>query len=151
MKKHFMMCYLAVLILSTSMFLGAQPSAVTSSPACMTEQALVSKRAKDVVVELMNEGGKFTGGGNRFCIKFRNSRDGRPVDVHEVSVEFSQLVGRIHERPILAQIMQESGGEYLAHVDLGRQYYNPAAYYAVVRYFDLAGKEKKTRFLLSVE
>ena len=65
-------------------------------------------------------------------------------------MDFSQLVGRIQERSIVARLSHDSTGKYLGHVNLGRQFYNPAAYYGVVHYVDLGGKKRRARFLLAV-
>jgi len=133
------------------MFLGAQSLDATVPNICVVGKPIASRRSKDVVMVLMNENGKFTGGDNSLCVEFRNADDSGPVDVRSVSMDFSQLVGRIQQRPIMAQITQDSMGRYLGRVNLGRQYYNPAAYYAVIHYVDLAGKKKKERLLLSVK
>ena len=137
-------------VFSPTMFLGAQ-SFVDTPPVCMAGKTIASKRARDVIVLLVNEHGKFTGGDNRYCIEFTNAKEGGPVEVRDVRMDFSQLVGRMQERPVIAQITQDSVGRYLGSVNLGRQYYNPAAYYTVLRYVDFNGKKKKERFLLWVK
>jgi hypothetical protein len=149
--RNLTMWRIAIWILSITMFLGAQSLDATAPNICVVGKPIASKRSKDVVMVLMNENGKFTGGANSLCVEFRNADDGGPVDVRSVSMDFSQLVGRIQQRPIMAQITQDSVGKYRGRVNLGRQYYNPAAYYAVVHYLDLTGKERKVRFLLAVK
>ena len=138
-------------VLSSTMFLGAQSLDETHPDICAMGKPIASKRAKDVVIVLMNQHGVFTGGNNRFCLEFRKAEQGGPVEVRNLSMDFSQLVGRIQERPIMAQIAQGSAGRYLGRVNLGRQYYDPAAHYAVLHYLDLAGEKRKVRFLLSVK
>ena len=143
-------CRIAIGILSLTTLLRADSFVDTPSDGCVGK-TLASKRTNDVVTVLMNEQGRLAGGENSFCLEFRKPENGGPVDLRSVSVEFSQLVGRIQERPIVAQITETSVGTYLGQVNLGRQYYNPAAYYAVVRYLDLAGKKRKMRFYVSVK
>lgn len=110
-----------------------------------------SKLANDVVIVLMNEQGKLTAGDNDLCVVFRKVETGKPADVQNVSIDFSQLVGRIQETPIKAQVMQDDAGYYRGSINLGRQYYSPASYYAIVRYIDLAGKKRRVRFHLTVK
>jgi hypothetical protein len=145
------MCRIVIGILSPTMVLRAQSDVATPPDVCVGGKTLSSKRAKDVVAVLVNEQGKFTAGDNSFCIEFKRSEDGAPVEVRSVSIEFSQLVGRIQERPFVAQVTQESVGKYFGRVNLGRQYYKPASYYTIVHYLDLAGNKRKVRFLLSVK
>lgn len=149
--RNLTMCRVAIGILSSPMFLGAQSLAETHPDICVVGKPVATKRAKDVVIVLMNEHGTFTEGDNRFCIEFMKAEQSGPVEVRSVTMDFSQLVGRIQERPIMAQITQGSVGRYLGRVNLGRQYYNPAAYYAILHYLDLAGEKRKVRFLLSVK
>lgn len=149
--RNLTMCQVAIGILSLPIFLGAQSLDETHSDICVVGKPVATKRAKDVVIVLMNEHGTFTGGDNRFCVEFMKAEQGGPVEVRNVNMDFSQLVGRIQERPIVAQITGTSVGTYLGQVNLDRQYYNPAAYYAVVRYLDLGGKKRKMRFHVSVK
>lgn len=149
--RNLTMCRIAIGILSSPMFLGARSLDETPPDICVVGKPIARKRTKDVVIVLINEHGTFTGGDNRFCVEFMKAEQGGPVEVRNVSMDFSQLVGRIQERPIMAQITQGSVGRYLGRVNLGRQYFNPAAYYAVLHYLDLAGEKRKVRFLLSVK
>jgi hypothetical protein len=148
--RNLTMCRIAIEILSSTMFLGAQSLDDAAPDICVVGKPIASSRTRDVAIVLMNEHGTFTGGDNSVCVEFRKA-EGGPLDVRSVSLEFSQLVGRIQERPIMARISQDGVGKYLGRVNLGRQYYNPAAYYAVVHYVDLAGKKRNVRFLLSVK
>lgn len=147
---NFTRCRIAIGILSLTTILRADSVVDTPSDVCVGK-TLASKRTNDVVTMLMNEQGRLADGENSFCLEFRKPENGGPIDARNVSVEFSQLVGRIQERPIVAQITETSVGTYLGQVNLGRQYYNPAAYYAVVRYLDLTGKKRKMRFHVSVK
>jgi hypothetical protein len=137
-------------VLSPTMFLSAQ-SFVSAPHVCVAGKTIASKRVKDVIVLFINEQGNFTGGDNRYCIEFNKAKEGGPVEVRDVRMHFSQLVGRMQERPIIAQVTQDSVGRYFGSVNLGRQYYNPAAYYAILHYVDSSGKKKKARFLLRVK
>ena len=149
--RNLTMCRIAIGILSSTMFLGAQSVDDTPPDICVVGKPIASKRTKDVAIVLMNEHGTFAGGDNRFCVEFMKGEEGGFVEVRSVSMDFSQLVGRIQERPLIAQITPDGVGKYRGRVNMGRQYYNPAAYYAVVHYLDLTGKERKVRFLLAVK
>ena len=143
-------CRVVIGILSLTTMLRAESFVVTPSDRCVGK-ILASNRTNEVITVLTNEQGRLAGEENSFCLEFRKPENGGPVDVRSVSVEFLQLVGRIQERPIVAQLTETSVGTYLGQVNLGRQYYNPAAYYAVVRYLDMAGKKRKMRFHVSVK
>ncbi|HUE56730.1 MAG TPA: hypothetical protein VMO76_12920, partial [Candidatus Udaeobacter sp.] len=67
-----------------------------------------------------------------------------------VAAEFSLLVGRIEEKPIVAHLSQKGTGEYCGDIDLGRQYYSPSSYYVFVRYIDPANNKRKKRFFVAV-
>ncbi len=142
--------WIVAVFLSRTMPLGAQSLSHAAPEVCMTGRTIAIKRVKDLEIVLMNEPGKFTGGSNDFCIAFRTADSREPIDVRSVSLDFSLLVGRIQERPIAAHITRESGSTYSGNVNLGRQYYNPAAYYAVVHYVDSAGKNNNARFHLAI-
>ena len=149
--RNLTMCRIAIGILLSTMFLRAQSLDDTPPDICVVGKPIASKRMKDVAIVLMNEHGTFTEGDNHFCVEFMKAEQGGPVEVRNVSMDFSQLVGRIQERPVVAQMTGTSVGTYLGQVNLGRQHYNPAAYYAVVRYLDLAGEKRKMRFHVSVK
>jgi hypothetical protein len=72
------------------------------------------------------------------------------VDVNNVSIDFRLLVGRVVERPIMAQLAAMGTERYCGRIDLGRQYYSPSNYYVSVRYRDVTGKKKSTGLYLSV-
>lgn len=110
-----------------------------------------SKRMSDVDVVFTNESGELTGGDNSFCVIFQSIETGHSADVRSVSVDFRQLVGKMQEEPIKAPLTQDGVGHYCGHVNLGRQYYTPSSYYAVVRYADATGKVKKARLHVSVK
>jgi hypothetical protein len=115
-----------------------------------TETTLASKRTKDLVIAITSSEGRLKGGENNFCVLFQKTATDEPVDVRNVRVDFTLLVGRIQEEPIKTQLTEDRVGRYCGHVNLGKQYYTPASYYAFVFYTDAAGRKKKERLLLSV-
>ena len=114
------------------------------------EKTIASTRTGNLVIALTNDAGKFTPGGNDFCVLFQSSSSSAAIDIREVSVDFTLLVGRIHEAPITAHLIQNVADRYCGHIDLGPQYYRPASYYAVVRYVEVTGKKKSARLSLTV-
>jgi hypothetical protein len=90
------------------------------------------------------------GGENKFCALFQGVASSQPVEVQNVSVDFTLLVGRIHEVPIKAKLDRERVGHFCGQVNLGKQFYVPASYYALVSYTDANGKNRKKRLFLSV-
>ena len=144
-------CWMTVIFLSRATPVDAQSPVDAANHPCVAGKSIATKRVKDMEIWLVNEPGKFAAGNNAFCIEFRTSDAAGAVDVRSVKVDFSLLVGRIHEEPISALIARETVGIYSGSVNLGRQYYNPALYYAVVHYLDLAGKKRNTRFHLAVK
>lgn len=123
-----------------------------ASPAASQEarSAIASGRAGDLSIELSNENGGLRAGENDLCITFRKTETGTLVDVRNVAAEFSLLVGRIEEKPIVAHLFQKGTGEYCGEIDLGRQYYSPSSYYVFVQYIDPAGYKRKKRFFVAV-
>jgi hypothetical protein len=115
-----------------------------------TEMTVASMRTKDLTIMITSVNGGLKGGENSFCVVFKKRGTEEPVDVHNASVEFILLVGRIEEAPIRVQLTGDFVGRYCGHVDLGKQHYVPASYYAFVLYTDATGKKKKERLLLSV-
>jgi hypothetical protein len=148
--KTLITCWIAIEVLSPTGLIKAQAPPVALD-SCASAKPIVSKASKDAVIVLLNEHGTFTAGDNTFCLQFRKTGAGESVDIRGVNVDFSQLVGRIQERSIIAQLNQDGIGKYVGHVDLGRQFYNPAAYYVAVHYFDANGKKRKVRVLLAVK
>jgi hypothetical protein len=112
--------------------------------------AIASGRARDLSIELSNENGRLRAGENDLCITFRTTETGTLVDVRNVAAEFSLLVGRIEEKPIVAHLSQKGTGEYCGDIDLGRQYYSPSSYYVFVRYIDQTGSKRKKRLFVAV-
>jgi hypothetical protein len=110
---------------------------------------VVSKWTKDLVITITSADGKLRRGENEFCILFqkRDTRD--TVDVQNVSIDFALLVGKIHEKPIKPNLAWEQQGRYCGRVELGKQYYIPATYYAFLLHTDSAGK-KRERVSLTV-
>ena len=115
-----------------------------------TETTLASKRTKDLVIVITSSEGSLKGGENSFCVQFQKTGTDEPVDVRNVRVDFTLLVGRIQEDPIKSELTGDRVGRFCGHVNLGKQYYVPASYYAFVFYTDAAGRKKKERLFLSV-
>jgi hypothetical protein len=115
-----------------------------------TELMVASKRTKDLVITITSADGRLKGGENSFCVVFHKRETEEPIDVQNVSIEFVLLVGRIQEKPIKGQLTENQLGRYCGQVNLGKQYFVPASYYAFVRYTDAAGKNRKQRLSLSV-
>ena len=115
------------------------------------ERTIASKRTKDLVITITNLDGKLRGGDNDLCVLFEKRETQEPVNVQNVGIDFTLLVGRIQEEPIRAPLAQDQSGRYCGHVNLGKQYYVPASYYAIVRYTDAGGKKRKERLFLSVK
>ena len=113
-----------------------------------TEISITSKRAREVVITITNADGKLREGDNAFCVLLQNKETRKPLDVQNVSVDFTLLVGRIPEEPIRAHLAQDQPSRYCGHVNLGKQHYVPASYCAFVLYTDAGGKKKEgTPFL----
>jgi hypothetical protein len=115
------------------------------------EAVITSKRARDILISITNADGKLRGGYNDFCILFEDKATREPVNVRDVSVAFSLLVGRIEEEPIKASLAPRRAGRYCGHVNLGNEYYVPASYYVFVRYTDAGQQKRKQRLFLSVK
>jgi len=115
-----------------------------------TEMTVASKRTKDLLISITSLDGRLKGGENSFCLVFQRRGTLQPVDVLNVSVEFTLLGGRIYGRPIQGNVTEVQTGRYCGQVDLGNQDYGPASYYALVRYTIGAGKRRKQRLFLSV-
>ena len=115
-----------------------------------SETTLASKRTKDLVIAITSSDGGLKGGDNSFCVLFHKRGTDEPVDVQNVRVDFTLLVGRIQEEPIKTKLTGDRAGRYCGRVNLGKQYYVPASYYAFVFYTDAAGRKEKERLFLSV-
>ena len=111
---------------------------------------ITSKRANGMTVVLTNESGRLVEGKNSICASFQAIEDGRPIDVLNVEIGFTLLVGRNRGSPATAQLIHDAAGRYCGMVDLGRQYYFPANYDVVVRYVNSFGKKRKISFGLSL-
>ena len=116
-----------------------------------TEKMVVLRKVRGSIIEIINAQGRFNGGDNEFCVVFQKKETRAPVDVLNVSVDFVLLVGKIQEQPIKTQLVQDQPGHYCGHVNLGKQYYVPASYYAFIRYTDTDGKKRKERLFLAVK
>jgi hypothetical protein len=142
---------IAAAILLRTTFLCAQPALDTARDVCTGGKTIASRRVNNVAVVLKNERGAFADGNNNFCVEFRKPDGSGLLDVGSVSIEFSEQIGRIREEPSSAQIIQQSMGTYLGRMDFGRQYFNPATYYAVIHYSAMTGKKTKVGFIVTVK
>jgi hypothetical protein len=137
-------------ILLAGTFVLAQLLLADSAAARPTEMTVISKRTKDLVITITSTDGRLKGGKNSLCAMFRKRATQEAVDVQNVSIDFTLLVGKIQEKPVRGQLTKDQVGRYCGQVNLGKQCYVPASYYAFVRYTDAAGKKRKQRFFLSV-
>jgi hypothetical protein len=112
---------------------------------------VASKRTRDLVITITNADGRLRGGDNEFCLLFQKRESREAAEVQDVSIDFALLVGRIQREPIRARLTQERQGRFCGHLDLGKQYYIPASYYAFVRYTDADGEKRKERVFLTVK
>lgn len=106
------------------------------------ERTIASTRARHLLVTLTNESGKFTADANRFCVLFQSRSASTAIDIHEVSVDFRLLVGRIQERPLTAYLSPNGSERFCGDINLGRQYYRPANYY-ILRSCALFGSDRQ--------
>jgi len=113
------------------------------------EMTIASKRTRDLIITITSADGRLKDGENSFCVVFQKRGTEELVDVRNVSVEFTLLVGRIQEQPIKGRLTEHQTGRYCGQVNLGRRYYAPATHYAFVRYTDGAGKKRKQRLFVS--
>jgi hypothetical protein len=134
--------------LAFAFVLLTRPAGSTTVPP--TEMTVTSKQTKDLVISIISADGRLKGGENRFCVVFQKRGTQEPFDVRNVSVDFALLVGRIQEEPIRVQLTEDHTGGYCGQVNLGKQYYVPASYYAFVRYMDGVGMKRKQCLFLSV-
>jgi hypothetical protein len=128
-----------------------RPLTYQQSQVRLTETIIASKQERDVVITITNVDGRLRGGDNDFCVLFEKRERREPRDVQNVSVDFTLLVGKIQEEPIRARLAQDQPGRYCGHVNLGKQYYVPANYFAFVLYTDASHKKRKERLFLSVK
>jgi len=111
---------------------------------------VATKKTKYLLITLTTSDGKFKGGENRFCVVFESRETAMPAPVQNVSVNFRLLVGKIEEAQIQAEISGGQEGRFCGRVNLGKQYYVPASYYAFLSYSDATGKRRKQRLFVRV-
>lgn len=140
-----------ILIVSAGVFAISELLLAGLDGALPNEMTVASKQTNDLLIAIRNSGGRLKGGENSFCVMFQKRSTQEPADVQNVSVDFALLVGKIQEEPIRSsQLSRDRTGRYCGQVNLGKQYYNPANYYAFVLYTDMAGKKRKQRLFLSI-
>jgi len=131
------------------LMLSALVVAHSYAPPVASQEArtsLASGRDRDLLIELANGNGRLKAGENDLCLTFQKTETGGHVKVRNVAAEFSLLVGRIEEKPIVAHLSQKGTGEYCGDIDLGRQYDSPSSFYIFVRYIDPADKRRESAF-----
>jgi hypothetical protein len=141
---------IALLLMMAGPFVLVESLLARQNAVPAAEMRIASKRTKDLITTITSADGRLTGGENSFCVAFQKRETEEPVDVQNVSVEFALLVGRIEEKPMRAQLTRDRVGRNCGHANLGKQYYDPASYYAFVLYADAAGKKSKDRLFLSI-
>ena len=147
MRKH---AWSACTIVFLALFSLSKALPETVSGSCDTRTVVASKIENGLVIALLSATGKLKATDDSLCVVLRKIETGDLVEIQHVSIDFVLLVGRIQERPITVQFTPDGKGYHFGVVDLGRQYYHSASYYAIVRYVDSAGKKRKTRFHLTV-
>lgn len=136
-------CVFAIFVLGATL-------AAASTAEDVQEKTIASKRRGSLDVVIKNETGKLTRGENHFCVLFQSISPSTAIDIQEVSVDFRLLVGRIEEAPLTAHLSPSGVHRFCGRIDLGRQYYRPASYYAIVHYAEPAGKKISARLSVTV-
>lgn len=139
-----------MLIVTAGAFVLSEKLFAEPATGPQTQAIVASKRTKDLIITITTSDGRLKGGENSFCVRFQKRETEELVDIQNVGVQFSLLVGRIQEDPTQAQLSGDGLGRYCGHVDLGMQYYVPASYYAFVLYVDAAGRKRKERLFFSI-
>ncbi len=138
-------------ISSLAVFALVAVLALTASIAFAQEKTIGSTKSGSWRISLTNEQGRFVADENHFCAVFQSRYPASIEDVGDVTVDFTLLVGRMHERPIMAHLSPTGADRYCGQVNLGPQYYHPASYYAFVRYMDRNGKKRSARLFIAVK
>jgi hypothetical protein len=112
---------------------------------------VASGRSHGRTVSIVNDSGEFVAGSNDFCVAFTKTPNAAPVPVNDVSVDFTQQVGRIREKPTHTKVTEGNAGLFCGKVDLGAQYYRPAFYYVFIHYIDATGTRRKCRLSLVIK
>ncbi len=138
--------YVAVATMVGLALLHPRSISAQSTTSIASETAVVSKRAKGLVISIVTADGRLHGGKNSFCTVFHELARNEPIEVQDVRVDFAQQVGRMRERPISVRLVANRKGRYCGQVDLGNQFYAPSFYYAFVRYGATAGNRRERLF-----
>uniref|UniRef100_E6PXX5 Uncharacterized protein n=1 Tax=mine drainage metagenome TaxID=410659 RepID=E6PXX5_9ZZZZ len=125
--------------------------ALPAAIAFAQEKIIASTKSGGWRIVLSNENGRLTADENHFCVVFQSGDTAGIEEFGDVTVDFTLLVGRIHERPITAHLSPTGADRYCGQVNLGPQYYHPASYYAFVRYLDRNGKKRSARLFVAVK
>jgi hypothetical protein len=117
----------------------------TATGVCAGQEAIASTQSHGVSISFI-EARK-----GQYCALLSQAMSGEPLQAANVSMEFTQQVGRIAGRPVSFSPSEETAGLYCADVDLGKQYYQPSYYYVRVYYADSSGKRRAARFYLTMK
>ncbi len=137
------MSILVIFILSATL-------ATASTAVDAQEKTIASTKGRSLFIRLTSESGKFEAGENHFCVLLQSATPTSVGNFKDLTVDFTLLVGRLEEAPLTAHLRQTGADRFCGQINLGRQYYHPASYYAFVRYVDGAGKKRSARLSLTV-
>jgi len=151
MNRHARTGLTEILIMLVGTFAFAPSIRAGQGTVPPTGMKVASKRTNDLVLTITSVDGSLKGGENSFCAVFQKKGTEEPVYVKNVSVDFTWLVGRNQGKLIRSRLTEDQAGRYCGQVNLVKQNYIPASYYAFVHYMDESGKKKKQRFFLSVK
>lgn len=145
-KPHLSISLMLLTVISPSFQI--RTSSPGSHPANVT---VTAKKTKYLLIAIITPDGRMRGGENSFCIVFKSKETQVPAEVHDVKIDFVLLVGKIEEKPIKAEISRSEDGRFCGRVNLGKQYYVPAGYYAFLTYRDANGKRRRQRLFVRVQ
>lgn len=116
-----------------------------------TRDSVASAYNHGLSISVVNNSERFVAGRNSFCVTFTKTANAEVAPVKDVEVDFAQQVGKIRERPIHVLVAETDIGRFCGSVDLGRQYYDPAFYYAYIHYVDSSGTRRKSLLSFSIK
>ena len=106
---------IAMLLMTVGTFVLAELLLARQSKVPATEATVASKRTKDLTIAITSAEGGLKGGENSFCVMFQKRGTEEPVEVQNVRVDFTLLVGRVQEEPIRAHLTRDRVGSYCGH------------------------------------
>jgi hypothetical protein len=111
---------------------------------CASQTAIASTQSHGISISLLKAEK------SQYCALFGRVTSDEPMQAVDVSMEFTQQVGRIAEKPASFSASEQVAGLYCAEVDLGKHYYQPSYYHVSVHYTDSSGKRRASQFFLTV-